>query len=114
MKNTILFIGGIILLSNLLLGMILSAYPIFNVGLNSVVIIVNTVLLYAVNVIQLKDAFKIFFSLFLPIIGVIEFILGLFANSQFKDNWFLVFIVFALMGEAILLVVIKKVSQINS
>ena len=50
MKNLTLIIGGIILLLNLVIGMIFSAYKPFNIGLNSAVIVVNTLMLYLLGV----------------------------------------------------------------
>jgi len=113
MKNAILIIGGIFCLTNLILGLILTAYPVFNMWLNTVVIVANTLLLYGMLSMKLKDAYKIFLSLGFPFVATIELVLGLFANNHFRDNWYLVIIILSLMVKAILLITIKKVSQIN-
>ena len=111
MKNIILITGIIFLVTNLLIGMIISFYPNFNMWLNCVVIGTNTILLYSLNMITLKDAFKISLSSFFAIMGIIEFILGMFAPEQMKDNWYLIIIIIALLIKAILLVITNMISK---
>ena len=111
MKQLILIIGAIVLILNILLGAIISNYDLFNVCLNCVVIILNATLIYILNVIKLKDAFRISLSLFFSMAFLLEFVLGLFASSGFKDNWYLIVGIIILSFEIIILFVTNKSSK---
>jgi len=111
MKNITLITGIILLLANLLFGSILSIYPLFNMLLNSGVIIATTALLYIVGRITLKDAFKISLTFLFGFFGFIVFILGLFAPQKFTDNWYLISIILIITFEAIVLTITHIVSK---
>ena len=59
MNKAAIVIGGILLLFNIAIGMLLSAYPKFNCILNSCIIIANIVLLIAISSMPLKDGYKV-------------------------------------------------------
>ena len=113
MKNLTLVIGGIILLLNLVIGMIFSSYKPFNIGLNSAVIIVNTLMLYIIGVSQIKDGFKISLSFLFLIAGVIEFKLAFFVPDTWENNIALTMLILLLAGQAILYVIAYFVSKIS-
>lgn len=66
---------------------------------------VKYLLLYILNSITLRDAFKISLGLLFSFFGLIEFILGLKAVEQFENNLALVSIIIIGAIEAILLVI---------
>lgn len=113
MKNLTLIIGGIILLLNLAIGMIFSAYKPFNIGLNSAVIVVNTLMLYSLGVAQIKDGFKISLSFLFLIAAAIEFILALFVPKTFKDNSALTMLILLFAGQIVLYTIAYFVSKIS-
>lgn len=113
MKNLTLVIGGIILLLNLVMGLIFSSYKPFNIGLNCVVIILNTLILYSLGVAQIKDGFKISLSFLFLIAAVIEFILALFVPESFENNVALTMLILLFAGQAILYVIAYFVSKIS-
>lgn len=105
MKNLILIIGGVLFIANLLLGMAISIYEPFNMWLNCAVITINTILMYAIATIRLKDAFRISLSTLFPLTGIIEFICGFFVAPRFEDNLLVIFVILALMMQTIILVI---------
>ena len=111
MRNITLITGFILLVANLLFGSILSSYPAFNMWLNSGVIVANTVLIYALSIITLRDAFKISLSFLFGVLGFIVFVLGLFAPQQYTDNWYLIAIVLIVAFEAIILTITHIISK---
>lgn len=113
MKNLTLIIGGIILLLNLVIGMIFSAYKPFNIGLNSAVIIVNTLMLYSLGVAQIKDGFKISLSFLFMIAAAIEFILALFVPETLENNVALTMLILLFAGQVILYAIAYFVSKIS-
>lgn len=113
MKNLTLVTGGIILLLNLVIGMIFSAYKPFNIGLNSAVIIVNTLMLYSLGVAQIKDGFKISLSFLFLIAAVIEFILSFFVPETFENNVSLTMLILLFAGQIVLYTIAYFVSKIS-
>ena len=113
MKNLTLVIGGIILLLNLVIGLIFSSYKPFNIGLNSVVIIVNTLMLYFLGVSQIKDGFKISLSFLFLIAAAIEFIMALFVPNEWENNVTLTMLILLFAGQVILYVIAYFVSKIS-
>jgi len=110
-KNIVLITGFILLIANLLIGSILSVYPAFNMLLNSGVIIANTVLLYLLSIITLKDGFRISLSFLFSFFGLVEFILGLIAPQRYEDNGYLLAVILIVAFEAIMLVITHLVSK---
>ena len=55
MKQIIIVIGIIFLVANLLFGLILPFYEVFNLFVSSLVIVATTALLFCLNVVTLKD-----------------------------------------------------------
>ena len=110
MKQIIIVIGIILLVANLLFGLILSSYEVFNLFVSSLVIVATTALLFCLNVIILKDGFKISLHVLFSILGAIEFVLSLFSSKTFENNWFLLVIVLSLAVQSIILLITNKVS----
>ena len=104
MKKGLLIFGIILLISNILIGLIVSSYETFNVCLTSVVIIATTLLLGWLSASNLKDAFKISLTVLFSFLGLVEFVLGLVAPSQFEDNWYLVVIIVLIIIESLFVI----------
>jgi hypothetical protein len=105
-------VGLIALVANILLGAVISSYSIFNIVLNSTIIVFNALFVYLINVTELKDAFKISLSLFFSLLGITEYVLGFFSSQQLANNWYLIFIIIAIAFEAILLVITNITTKI--
>lgn len=114
MKNLFLIIGGLCLVANLVIGLVVSSYAMFNIVVNSIVIVVNTILMYALAGSSVKDAFKISMICIFPLFGLIEFVLGAKAPDTFEDNWYVVGVTFILLFEGILFAASHTVSRINN
>lgn len=114
MKNITLITGLILLLTNILIGLVLSAYQPFNIVVSSIVIIATTALIYSMRCMTLKDAFYISLTGIFGIVGIIAFVLGLFAPQRFADNWYLIVIFLLIAFEAIMLLIAHKTSKTNN
>lgn len=113
MKNVIIILGAICIVANLLVGFIATAYPLFNVCLNTIVLILNTALLYMLAASSVKDGYKVSMFFLFPFFSIIEFVFGLFASSGFENNWFLILTVSLLFVEGILFTIVHEISKIN-
>jgi hypothetical protein len=108
MKNIFTYIGLILILLNSLIGLISSSYSTFNWVTNDVIILLNTVLLSLIANSKQKDGFKISFSFILPIIGLVQLILGTMIENKLEDNYKLIFII-CLFVVQLLFVLLGKV-----
>lgn len=111
MKSTILSIGGILIVTNLLFGLLISAYSSFNMWFNTIMIAITTILLFLVQTITLKDAFKVSLTILLPITGVVKLLLGFVSPEHFEDNWCVICCVLLAIFEIIMILVVNKVSK---
>lgn len=112
MNKTILLIGGVFAILNLLIGLIVSAYGGVNLAVTTVIIILTTIILLGVNSsMGLKDGFKVSLDFIITIIGLIEYFFALFMPNRFTDNWCLIVILILLAFEALILIVTKSISN---
>lgn len=113
MKNLYLILGAAILVANMLIGMVITSYTLFNVCVNSVVIIANVLMMYAIASSSLSNGFKISLSMLFPLFALIELVLGFAAPDSFENNWYIVVLTIILLVEFILLSVTGVISQIS-
>ncbi len=101
----------IFLAINIIAGLILSCYPVFNMVLNSVVICVAALLSQFVNKKSLANAFSTSLAFVIPSITLIEFVIGLFAPAQLQDNWGIIAILCLMAFEGFLIYAVVKRSE---
>lgn len=111
MKKTILILGGLALVVNILLGLLLSKYDYFNMGANCGVIALNTALLFCLYQFNMRDVFRISLSFIFAIVGLIELILGCFMQQHLQDNACLIAILIFLFAEVSLFVIVNILSN---
>lgn len=86
MKTITIITGVFVLAINAMLGVIVSAYPQFNLHLNNTIIVTHTLLLLAVLMVNLKDAFRISLSLLFSTICIVLLVCGFYVIPQFENN----------------------------
>lgn len=111
MKKITLIIGGILLLTNILTGLVITSYQSFNVFVTSIVIITTTFLVYLLKCLALKDAFYISLTTIFSIIGLTAFSLGIFTPQRFVNNWYLIVIFLLMAFEGITLLIVNQISK---
>lgn len=111
MKKTIPLLGGLTLIINVLLGLLLSKYDYFNMGVNCGVIALNTALLFCLWQFNLRDAFRISFSFLFSFLSIIELVLGCLMPQKLEDNGYLIAIIAILFVEIALFVITNIVSN---
>ena len=111
MKNITLIIGGTLLVVNLIIGLLLSVYPLFNMCFTSMVIISTTLLLYLLCKIKMNDGFVIGLYSFFSFMGFIEMILGIISQDSLRDNGYLVAVVILIALQGIALTICNMVSK---
>ena len=111
MNKTILWIGGVFAILNLMIGLIISTYGTVNVTITTFIIFLTTIILLGVNgSMGLKDGFKVSLDFIIPGMGLIQYFFALFMPNRFLDNWCLIVIIILFALEALLLIGAKSVS----
>ena len=111
MKKAILILGGLTLIVNVLLGLLLSKYDYFNMGVNCGVIALNTALLFCLWQFNLRDAFRISFTVLFSVLGISELVLGCLMTQKLEDNGYLIAIIAILFVEIALFVITNIMSN---
>lgn len=111
MKRSIFLIGSILVIVNLLLGLIISAYGCVNLVASTVILVLTAVILLLANGrMNLKDGYVVSLNILIPIIGLIQYLIAIFMPSRFSDNWELITLLVLLVIEAIILVAANSIS----
>ena len=111
MKKMILIIGSLALVLNVLLGLLLSRYNYFNMGVNCGVIALNTALLLSLYWLNMREAFRISFSFLFSFLAVLEIILGCLMPQKLQANGCLIVTVVLLFIETTLMVITNILSN---
>lgn len=113
MKALTLKIGLIVLISNIIFGILISKYAVFNICLNSVIIAITTAMIMFINSTKIKDAFKFSLSFIFVFGGLVEFTCGLFSKGSIYDNWIIALCTIITILEIALLATIVSISKNN-
>ena len=111
MNKVILISSVALLLANVLAGVLLSAYGTFSVIATSIIILLTAGLLYATTVIQLKDAFRVSLNIIFAFVGLVLFILMLFAPHHIQNNWAIIVAIVLIIIEIVMLYVAHWISK---
>lgn len=110
----LLFVSFIVLLVvNILIGVLLSCYPLFNMILNCIVLCVAIAVTYWSNIKSILLAFQTSLAFIIPIITLVEFILGLLSPARIQDNWYIIAIICCMAFEFLLIYAIIRISKTN-
>lgn len=114
MRQLILTLGAIFLLVNIALGLALKSFETFNLVFSSGIIIATTIILFLVDYIKMKNAFKISLFLINGVCGLIEYVIALIAERDIPNNWYYVVLIVILAFQLILItttnITSKKIS----
>ncbi len=111
MKRTILLLGGLTLIVNVLFGLLLSGYSYFNMEVNCGVIALNTALLFCLYQFNIRDAFRIAFSFLFSFLYIAELVLGCLMPQKLENNGYLIAIIVILFAEISLCVIVNILSN---
>ena len=109
MNKAIIATGVLFGVVNLLIGLIVTAYGRAN---TTAVIALTTVLLWAVNSrMRLSSGYRVSLCLTVPVIGAVQYFMGLFMPSRLSDNRVLTALIITVAFEAVLLIAANSVSN---
>lgn len=111
MKKLLLICGCLALVLNVLLGLLLSHYDYFNMGVNCGVIALNSVLLLCLYWLNMRDAYRISFSFLFSFFALVEIILGCLMPQKLQDNGYLIAIIVLIFIEITLIVITNLMSN---
>lgn len=114
MKKSIIVIASILLAVNLMLGLLLSSFALFNIIFSSITIIATGFIIYLLKQIKLKDAFIVSLTFIFSVLGIITYILSLLSSSHIQDNICVIITVLIWAIEAIIIILCIKLSKIDT
>lgn len=103
MKQIIITLGAIFLLANLVFGLVLDSFDMFNVLLSCGTIVFTTAVLMSVELIKIKDGFRVPLYVINSFCGIVEYIIALIAKNDMSNNWFYVVLIIAIAFQLVLL-----------
>lgn len=109
MKQTI-YIGALLLLANIAFGTIISAYTLFNICHNSIVIVIATALIVLLQKMKIKDAFRISLTYIFGAVGILTYGLGFLSPPHIENNWVIIADIIILVLVFLLLIMANFIS----
>ena len=103
MKQIVLTLGAIFLFANLAFGLVLESFDAFNLFMSSGVIIFTTIIQLYIELIKMKDGFKVPLYVINSFCGIIEYTIALLAKNDMSNNWFYVVLIIAIAFQLVLL-----------
>lgn len=111
MKKTIVTIFGLICTLNILAGLVFSAFSLFNVAVSTLSLILTAIFCLWVYSAKLKDAFKVSLLAIIPVIGLIQYVIGILMPNSFENNVGIILIALSLAIEIGVLIISFQVSK---
>lgn len=111
MKQVIITLGIIFLLANLAFGLVLDSFDMFNLLMSSGTIVFTMGALMSIEIIKIKDGFKVPLYIMNSICGVIEYIIALVAKNDMSNNWFYVLLIVIVALQLVLLTATNVTSK---
>lgn len=106
MRNVIFAATALLILLNIICGLIIPEYEVFNVIMTSIIIISNMALIMvALNI--LNDAFKISLSFLYSFFCVAESVLSALSPQEMEANYYVIGICSMLILQIIILISVK-------
>lgn len=87
MKYFTLLVVLLLIIVNIVAGYIITAYDTPKVVSSSIVIVLNAILIYALQSMNLKDAFSISLSILFSLFMIVEFCVSLYIPATWTDNY---------------------------
>lgn len=101
----------ILLVINIVAGLILSCYPLFNMILNCVVLCAALGIAYWTNKKEILSAYNFSLAFIVPTVTFIELIIGFLCPSQIQDNWGVIAILCCLAFQYLLTYSVLRISS---
>ena len=90
------------LIVNIVAGLLLSAYPLPNMLMTSLAILVNALLVGLLFQLGTESTHRLSVGMIFLVIGVLEFFSGFFAPHQLTDNWWIILFVALTAAQGVL------------
>lgn len=112
MKSLSLSIGGVLLVANLAILILLTDCTDIVTIITSVVILTTSLFIFTSSVLPIKNGFKVSLPFLFVFMGVVEYILSFFVSSEtIKNDTFLVSIILLFLFQLICLILVKTFSN---
>lgn len=107
MKNTLLLIGITLILLNCFAGLVLESYQKFNWLISSLIILINTILMYYITISRIQKGLKVTLSFIFSVSTLITYAISIKLENKFEDN-FLILLIAAILSFQIIVLIISN------
>ena len=111
MTKTIIYIGIVLTVCNLLAGLLLSSFGGVNLAISTLAIVITVILILLVQNMRFRNGFKVSLSFILPVIGLVQYLLAVIMPCRIEDNGYLIVAVALLIVEVIILIATNQTSN---
>ena len=113
MSKIIIYLGSLLVSVNTIIGLLISNYLIFNWLSIDVILVVNTLLLSKLSSDNISNGYKISLSFVYPFLCLVSIVLAFLSPDKFKDNYYIIGLVFIMLIEISLYLIVKNIKLIN-
>ncbi len=99
-SNIVLFV---LLVLNVIVGILFSCYPMFNMILNCIIICLGIAFMFGIRRYCTDNAFRLSLAFMIPLLTLFEIALGTLSPPQIKDNWYIIGIICCMAFEFLLI-----------
>jgi len=111
MNKVILITTGLFFVFNLILGMIVTCYPWFNVIMTSACLLFSCGVTIWTNRAKIDDGYRYSLLILIPILCFVEYSMAIIVPFHFTDNWILASLLALVTLEIAFLVLINFISK---
>lgn len=90
------------LIVNIVAGFLLSAYPLANMLMTSLAILVNALLVGVLFQMGAESTHRLSLGMIFLVVGIMEFFSGFFAPARLMDNWWVILFVALTAAQCVL------------
>ncbi len=114
MKKVILISGGLMILLNVILSLVIEVYSSMAMLQGCAVVMISTIILILVQCLKLSDAYRYSLNTLFSIATIGEWLTAFFAPNELTNNWFVIVALIIFVLEVLLLVASNSITTINS
>ena len=112
MKSLSLYLGGVALIANIVILMLLTDCTDIVTIMSSCAIVTTSLLIFTSSMLPIKDGFKVSLPFFFIFNGLVEYVLAFFVNSeQVKNDGFFIAIILLFLFQLFCLILVNAFSR---
>ena len=113
MKKYIIIIGGILLLLNTIIGLLISSYDIFNIVFVDISILLSFAMFLVLSVLKIDSTYKITLAIIFIFTGSMRIMAALSSPAFIQNNRHIIGILIVFVIEIVLTLIVHSIKKIE-